>query len=343
MFLNNFPLAKFQLTISPIDKIILPKYKGSTFRGGFGHAFKKVVCVSFHKDCSECLLKEKCIYSYVFETPIPKDTTIMRKYPYAPHPFVIEPPLNEKTEFDKNDDLDFGLTLIGRAIDYLPYFIFTFDELGRIGLGKGRGKYLLKEVKNIIKNNDTVEEFVIYKGNDKILNNKYKILSSKDIINQTKKFSKKERIELQFITPTRIKYKNKLISELEFHILIRNLLRRISLLSYFHCNEELNINFKDVIEKSKEIIKEDSNLTWYDWERYSYRQEERMSLGGFIGNVTFKGNIKDYLPLILLGQYTHVGKGTSFGLGKYKIINKRSKELADYNKNINTFMDRWSR
>ncbi len=319
MFLDNFSLAKFQLTISPIDKIILPKYKGSTFRGGFGHAFKKVVCVNSHKDCSECLLKEKCIYSYVFETPPPKDTTIMRKYPYAPHPFIIEPPLDEKREFDDNDNLDFGLTLIGRAIDYLPYFIFTFDELGRIGLGKGRGKYRLREVKNIFQSNDNVEESLIYKGDDKILNNKYKILSFKDIINRTKKIPKRERIELQFITPTRIKYKNKLISDLEFHILIRNLLRRVSLLSYFHCDEKLDINFKEVIEESKDIEIENSDLNWYDWERYSHRQRERMSLGGFVGKITFKGNLKEYLPLLYLGQYTHVGKQTSFGLGKYLI------------------------
>lgn len=72
MFLNNFSLAKFQLTISPIDKITLPIYKGSTFRGGFGYAFKRIVCISSHKDCSECLLKEKCIYSYVFGTPPPQ-------------------------------------------------------------------------------------------------------------------------------------------------------------------------------------------------------------------------------------------------------------------------------
>lgn len=320
MFLNNFSLAKFQLTISPIDKIILPKYKGSTFRGGFGYAFKKVVCVNLYKDCSECELKEKCIYSYVFETPPPEDTKIMRKYPYAPHPFIIEPPIDEKTEFNKNDNLNFGLILIGNAIDYLPYFIFTFDELGRIGLGKGRGKYHLKEVKNIFKNNDTIEESIIYTGNDKILNNKYKIITFKDIINQTKKFNKKERIELQFITPTRIKYKNKLISELEFHILIRNLLRRISLLSYFHCNEELDIDFKKVIEESMSITKENSYLEWYDWERYSHRQEDRMKLGGFIGNIKFRGNLKEYLPLLFLGRYTHIGKGTSFGLGEYKII-----------------------
>jgi hypothetical protein len=32
--------------------------------------------------------------------------------------------------------LEFGLVLIGRAIDHLPYFLFSFEQLGRMGLGR---------------------------------------------------------------------------------------------------------------------------------------------------------------------------------------------------------------
>ena len=42
--------------------------------------------------------------------------------------------------------LEFRLVLIGRAIDYLPYFLFTFIELGRTGLGPGRGQFTVAEV-----------------------------------------------------------------------------------------------------------------------------------------------------------------------------------------------------
>ena len=66
----------------------------SIFRGGFGYAFKRVVCVIKGKACDECLLKQKCIYSYIFETP-PQDTEMLRLYPKVPHPFVIESPGTE--------------------------------------------------------------------------------------------------------------------------------------------------------------------------------------------------------------------------------------------------------
>ena len=43
-------------------------------------------------------------------------------------------------------------------------------------------------------------------------------------------------------------------------------------------------------------------------------------MGGFVGSITFEGDLKGFLPFLLLGEYIHMGKGTSFGLGKYEIM-----------------------
>ncbi len=131
-------------------------------------------------------------------------------------------------------------------------------------------------------------------------------------------------LNLLFLTPTRLKYGERLTPQLEFHILVRNLLRRVSLLSYFHWEEELDFDFKGLIEDSKNVRVLRSDLKWYDWERYSNRQEVRMKMGGFIGPVVFEGDFSPFIPFLFLGEYVHVGKGTSFGLGKYKILNFES-------------------
>lgn len=311
--LENFALARFEIILTPKETLFLPAYKGSTFRGGFGHAFKRVVCANREAECKDCLLREKCIYAYVFETPPPKDTEIMRKYPAAPHPFVIEPPLDTKREFREGEELTFGLILIGRAIDYLPYFIFTFEELGRIGLGKGRGKYFLKEVRD-------EQGKSIYSGQEKLLREGFSIINPADL---NLPFS--SSLTLNFLTPTRIKYRERLTKDLKFHILIQALLRRIYLLSYFHCDEIWKPDFSNLITASEEIKIEKQNLIWYDWERYSSRQDRRMKLGGFVGEITYSGDLKDFLPYLLFGEYIHVGKGATFGLGRYEIA--RSKEL----------------
>jgi CRISPR-associated endoribonuclease Cas6 len=241
----------------------------------------------------------------------------MRKYPYAPHPFVITPPLEEKRGYKEGDTLCFELTLIGKSVDFLPYFIFTFDELGKMGIGRRNGKYKLEEVKS--KRDLNVEE-VFYSSTDKVLRQSVKPIGLKEIFHSSSIHSLVDPLTLHFITPTRLKFDGRLSSTLEFHILIRNLLRRVSLISYFHCGEELNLDYKGLIDSSKEIKTEKENLSWFDWERYSNRQETRMKMGGFIGSITFEGDFDKFLPLLLLGENIHVGKGTSFGLGKYQIM-----------------------
>lgn len=53
------------------EHIRLPDYPGSAWRGALGHALKRTVCVVRITPCNQCLLKNACAYSYVFETPPP--------------------------------------------------------------------------------------------------------------------------------------------------------------------------------------------------------------------------------------------------------------------------------
>ncbi|MBW1746401.1 MAG: CRISPR system precrRNA processing endoribonuclease RAMP protein Cas6, partial [Deltaproteobacteria bacterium] len=43
-----------------------------------------------------------------------------------------------------------------------------------------------------------------------------------------------------------------------------------------------------------------------------------MLMGGMTGSVIFEGKIGEYLPLIEFCSKVHLGKQTSFGLGKIK-------------------------
>ena len=314
-------ICRFQLSIVSLEPLILPSYKGSTFRGAFGNALKRVVCALRKEDCSNCFLKEKCIYAYIFETPPPSNTKIMRKYLAAPHPFVIEPPPEKRMGYKPGDEINFNLILAGRAIEYVPYFIYAFDEMGKIGIGKGRGKYELKEVSivNISGDGTAAYKSVYDSVTKKIETFNSQLLSvSFDCSDSS---ARQSCLSLSFLTPTRLICNGSLILNLEFHILIRNLLRRLSLISYFHCDNNMtDWDFKNIIVKAEEIKVKKHNLKWYDWERYSARQDTRMKMGGFIGDIIFEGNISPFMQLINAGKILHVGKGTSFGLGKYEVL-----------------------
>ncbi|MDP2604162.1 MAG: CRISPR system precrRNA processing endoribonuclease RAMP protein Cas6 [Deltaproteobacteria bacterium] len=45
----------------------------------------------------------------------------------------------------------------------------------------------------------------------------------------------------------------------------------------------------------------------------------KIKLGGFMGEVEYRGDISDFVALLKLGAKVHVGKATGFGLGKYEL------------------------
>lgn len=308
------PARRYQFRLIPLEETRLPEYKGSTFRGGFGHAFKKVVCTFKGKECDDCLLRQRCVYSYVFETPPPETTERMTKYRRAPHAFVIKPPLNKKTHYAPGEAIDFGLVLIGRADDYLPYFIYAFDELGKLGIGKGKAKYRLDRVER--------EGEILYEGKTGVLKAvvRDRDPASETAINTDTDDGHVQQIALRFLTPLRIVSNGELNSAPDFQSIFRTLLRRISLLSYFHCGIDMDVDFTGLIERAGQVVTESKSLRWHDWERWSARQDTKMKMGGVVGRISFSGDLGEFLPYLRQGELLHVGKGTAFGLGWYEMV-----------------------
>lgn len=312
--LSVLHLLPLQITLRAQTPIQLPRYKGSTLRGGFGAAFKETVCIVEHRDCGRCLLRARCAYPYVFDTPVPDGAMRMRKYETAPHPFVVLPLLERKTLYQPGETLTFGWTLIGRGAEYLPYFIYTFERLGeRYGLGKGRGRFTVESVRWLAPAGEPV---VIYRGAERTLYSAFHLLNVHELAGLAEA-EPGDSLTLRFLTPTRLVYGGSLADSLDFHVLLRVLLRRLSNLAYFHCGTDLQLDFRGLIAAAEQIRTLTSRLRWYDWERYSSRQDVRMKMGGLLGQVTYAGDLQPFIPLLRLGSYVHVGKGTSFGLGKY--------------------------
>ena len=311
----NLTAARFIFTMTVQEPMILPPYKGSTFRGGFGNAFRRIACSRRRRDCDGCLLTAACPYWLLFEPGPPAGTEILKKFEEIPRPFVIEPDETEKTSFQPGETLSLNLVLIGKALDYLPYFILVFKELGDIGIGRGRAKYQLNSVVSVPLTGEE-EAFTVYDG-EKVYS-LYHSIETEDI-RKTLPGQFDKSLKLKFKTITRIKVDGSFVRRPDFSILVRALFRRLSVLQYFYCGERLELDFRAAVTLAEEVLLRTNATSWVDWERYSSRQNTRMKLGGLIGWVEYEGPWHEFAELLRWGELLHVGKGATFGLGKYEI------------------------
>lgn len=308
--MNNYlQTGKYLFKCQLLDDAVLPPYKGSTFRGAFGVALKRVVCAVRENNCDACLLKPRCIYARIFET---KDSPadVPQKVAAPPHPYVIEPPLTRQCQFKAGESFHFTLLLFGEANEYLPYFVYAFEAMGEQGIGKRVGERRARFTLTCIE----MDGKAIYD----VQRRKLAAGATRPLaLAPPSEEASPGRLTLRFQTPLRLKFENQLSADLPFHLLVRAMLRRISSLFAFHGTGEPALDYRGLVFQAKEVATSSSTLHWLEWERYSNRHQQTMLMGGMAGNVSYEEVPAHYLPLVELCRILHIGKQSSFGLGQF--------------------------
>lgn len=306
--------GKYLFSSVLLDDALLPPFKGSTFRGVFGHALKKVVCAQRRRTCGECLLKDRCVYTLVFETP---DGGTPRGRPSPPHPFVIEPPKTRETLLKKGDAFEFALILFGFANDYLPYFIYAFETMGKSGIGRRtQGHRAGFRLERLSENGR-----ILYRYEDQAIAAPEPLELGLEPA-ETALLDHPLEVTVSLVTPLRIKHRNRLSAQLPFPVLARAMLRRVHTLNAHFGNGSPDIDHAALIQQAEAVETLRSDIRWFDWKRYSNRQDQSMLMGGMIGEATYRGALAPYLPLLRFSEKAHLGKATTFGLGEIRVTER---------------------
>lgn len=293
---------------------LLPPFKGSTLRGGLGHALKQTACALRRQVCDDCLLQNTCAHAFLFETqkasnPAPSEKT---KRMERPHPYILIPPADQTRHYAAGSQFSFGIKLFGRANDYLPHLLYAVELMGKGGLGRKQGTASGTFILVAVSQNDTVA----YDAAEKILHQgRLSEISLQPVVP-----APLHSLTVRLVTPLRLKHDNHFQNELPFHVLIRAALRRIAALESSYGNGEPALDYRGLVRRAEAVGTLRSDCRWVEYERYSNRQKGSMLIGGLTGTVEYEGELAEFLPLLAYCEQTHLGKQTSFGLGGIEVV-----------------------
>jgi hypothetical protein len=312
-------VGRYRLRLTACGPASLPRDMGSTLRGAFGLTFKAAVCVVDHGDCPRCELRHECPYGRVFETPVPPGSQRLAKATDVPRPFIIVPPEPQSGHLRRGETLEIGMTLVGSANSVFPHFVLAFERLcaerrlGRQGAEPSHGKFVLDSAWQDCRNGNTRLIYRSETGPTSEIEPPSPVSAWIDTPAQA------TDVVVEYRTPTRLMIEGKPAPRPEFHILVRNGLRRLSNLAYFHCGAQLVLDFRGIVDAAGRVGIVDEHMSGRKWQRYSTKQGMRIPVSGAVGAVRYRGELGPFLPLLAALEVLHVGKGTVFGLGRIRI------------------------
>lgn len=322
------PIARYRFTARMQQAVRLPDYAGSLLRGQFGAALRHVACMTRQPTCHACPLLSTCPYPRIFEAP-PPPTHTLQQFSAIPNAYVVEPPLPaagllqaspapgqaHPADWQAGDALVFHQVLVGPAIAQLALVIFAWQRALAQGLTKSRSPAELLQV-DWLDANGTAHP--VWQQQAPVL------LAHPASLCVPALPSPAQSLHLHIHTPLRLQHQGKPLrpAQLTPRALVAAVARRVALVLEFHAQQpQWGAQVAATVAQAQTLT-DGRQLQWFDWIRYSSRQQQEMTLGGVLGHWQLQGPapaLSAVWPWLWLGQWLHVGKNATFGLGAYTL------------------------
>ena len=302
---------RYRFTFEAMDELYFPPGKaGNIVRGAFGTLFRKIACVPGCEDVAQCEIRGECPYARVFE-PQPLEGAGLSGYRDRPRPFVLRASHLGSWKMRRGDSFYFDLHLFDVKTPVLPFFVLTFVRLVEEGMGPGRGRARLLDVRQL----DWVGHGeVVFDGEAFRLR---EACGPLEIILDSE-VSSTRKVRVDFRTPTEIAGARPGEAP-AFGALFARIRDRISALSTFYGDGELEMPFRELGERARAVRLLDADVRHETVSRRSSRTLERHSIGGFVGEATYEGDLGEFLPFLKAGEWVGVGKHTVWGNGEISV------------------------
>ena len=355
----NLTANHLRFTLEVETPIELDHHQGSALRGMLFNALRGPknnpalgFCNQRHlTTCVECPLVAVCPVAGLVATMNPQAD---RGRDVA-RPYAIVPPSSGKTRYETGEQLSFGLTLFGNALDLFPYVVMALRQAGSMGLGKRlprpetngryhRGRFAVQSAQAINLLTGEVQDILepdkpMVQHPDLPVTHAQMIELSRRLLkpvlahaaNGHHAVSTYQRgvqagpveITVQFKTPTRLVNHKQLLKEPHFSPLFHRLLDRLIGLSQEYGPDRSGgqpeaLDKEPLLGLSDQVELVSHDTRWQEVWSYSARQQKKTPISGLVGRATYRASREvwtELLPYVLWGTVIHVGKNAVKGDG----------------------------
>lgn len=292
--------AKLIVTLRA-DAAIGDPYTLFSLKSDFAQSFRKAAC---HADgrCESCRSTPECPYHATFAQELTSDPAALKRHQKPSLPFVFQPPVLP-ISCAKGSNVELVLVLFGSATHYLAVYWEALLHLFRHGSSAASRQFSLVKLESAGCSGFRTE-LAVAEGPFK--SDLLTTISGVDVA--ALNTLDPQRILLRFETHLRIARDGGFLRKFSFSPFIRTLVRRISSLAYYY-GGMLELDFKRLAAQSEVIEVVENCIHWEEWERGGQF--------GLIGSGVLSGDLTDFHPALLLGEYLNCGKDAPIGLGRY--------------------------
>jgi len=295
-----FRCFAFRFTFTGLESVFFPAgAAGNAFRGAFGHIFRRMVCQPDCPRASSCPHRQECSYARLFE-PVCLDGP--SGLADAPRPFLIRASALDGQAYGPGETFGIDIHLFDPQAPPLEPFVNTFRQLAIEGIGAERGRIQLEAVVPL----DAARRPAACSEPVEIVLDAPPTADPRDLT-------------LRFTSPTELKSGGAILPDAPFSVVLARARDRIATLSALYAGDPLPLDFRGMAERAAMVETVESRLEWRHFQRRSSRTRQQHALSGFVGEVQYRGDIGEFLPLLQAAYWTGIGRHTVWGKGAVEI------------------------
>lgn len=309
---------RLQFRVNPLrfffrvrENIYFPEGKASNIlRGAFGLIFRSIACVPECPGVRDCGIRASCPYARTFEP------SALGEGPSGfadwPRPFVFRASRLDGRTVHAGESFDFDLHLFDMRSPAAAYFVLTFAQLGREGLGPGRGRAVLSEVWQLTEDGAPAER--LFDGESFTLRE-----PSPLVLPLTPPPGPVGKLLVRFVSPTELKSGQQVTSRPEFGVLAGRVRDRLSKLKDLYDDGPLPLDFRRFGERAACVRMTRCDVGRVEVMRRSSRTGGVHPIGGFVGEAEYEGELEEFVPFLRAAKWTGVGRQTVWGKGDVEL------------------------